>query len=461
MSNTVLASDEIMSDQATSNGILPPAPMQDSDSQDATMTNTAMPAMTGMPMTSENMQAMQSQANAIATMNYTAAVQGLNMANSTGVPLTQPSFTTSNAATSQTTIDPQAYATEALRQQQVQLATAAILNQQLPPPLPVELNPSFTTTMSQLMNNQSLNAAFNQQQQPASVTGALQASYNDVDMTAQDTLIAPLPLQPGSQAPHARTLPTSMDFTSLQTVKEEDALSLTTSPYTSSHLSSISSFPFTTQTGLSGASSSRSRATSLSKATPSGSRSRAPSMSNLATLNANAPDAAELEAMLTNLGSKPSPPQEEDNNEDDDGDHDYEDGHASTGRSGAAGADRKKEPLKHEILAQFERVFGSWLEEVCADLEATDRNGEKLHQPLMAKRMQKLDEERLFRPFKFRIQPFTNSFQDACRDAGMLESDVAPKLVSSMLMLSYGHIDSCVAADKAVSLESAVNISLQ
>ena len=43
-------------------------------------------------------------------------------------------------------------------------------------------------------------------------------------------------------------------------------------------------------------------------------------------------------------------------------------------------------------------------------VEATDAKGELIHQTLMAKKMQRLDESPDFRPFKFRIQAFTNGF---------------------------------------------------
>jgi len=43
-------------------------------------------------------------------------------------------------------------------------------------------------------------------------------------------------------------------------------------------------------------------------------------------------------------------------------------------------------------------------------VDATDSKGEAIHQTLMAKKMQRLDESPDFRPFKFRIQAFTNAF---------------------------------------------------
>lgn len=43
-------------------------------------------------------------------------------------------------------------------------------------------------------------------------------------------------------------------------------------------------------------------------------------------------------------------------------------------------------------------------------MDATDTKGEPIHQTLMAKKMQRLDESPDYRPFKFRIQAFTNAF---------------------------------------------------
>jgi hypothetical protein len=45
-------------------------------------------------------------------------------------------------------------------------------------------------------------------------------------------------------------------------------------------------------------------------------------------------------------------------------------------------------------------------------VEYTDSKGELLHQALMPKKMARLDESPDFRPFKFRIQAFTNAFHE-------------------------------------------------
>lgn len=45
-------------------------------------------------------------------------------------------------------------------------------------------------------------------------------------------------------------------------------------------------------------------------------------------------------------------------------------------------------------------------------VNATDAKGELIHQPLMKKKMDRLDASTDFRPFKFRIQAFTNAFSE-------------------------------------------------
>lgn len=45
-------------------------------------------------------------------------------------------------------------------------------------------------------------------------------------------------------------------------------------------------------------------------------------------------------------------------------------------------------------------------------MDVCDSKGEKIHQVLMPKKMQKLDESTDYRPFKFRIQAFTNAFAE-------------------------------------------------
>lgn len=52
---------------------------------------------------------------------------------------------------------------------------------------------------------------------------------------------------------------------------------------------------------------------------------------------------------------------------------------------------------------------------LCCAVDFHDAKGELLHQTLMPKKMAKLDESPDFRPFKFRIQAFTNAFAEEVR----------------------------------------------
>ncbi|KAF8587404.1 hypothetical protein K439DRAFT_1614339 [Ramaria rubella] len=86
-----------------------------------------------------------------------------------------------------------------------------------------------------------------------------------------------------------------------------------------------------------------------------------------------------------------------------------------------------------EIKADVDRIFFSFLSMICSDLDATDSKGEPIHQPLMAKKMQRLDESPDFRPFKFRIQAFTNGFLEDLAKQGLSEDIIPMKKVRHYL----------------------------
>jgi len=82
-----------------------------------------------------------------------------------------------------------------------------------------------------------------------------------------------------------------------------------------------------------------------------------------------------------------------------------------------------------EFRADVDRIFFEFLNKLCSNcksiefvwrrtrvkrhtVDATCSKGEQIHQTLMAKKMQRLDESPDFRPFKFRILAFTNAFMD-------------------------------------------------
>ncbi|KAI9598093.1 hypothetical protein BDF19DRAFT_433437 [Syncephalis fuscata] len=79
---------------------------------------------------------------------------------------------------------------------------------------------------------------------------------------------------------------------------------------------------------------------------------------------------------------------------------------------GSAGNNDNSE-LDPQLVAQMDRVFYDFLQGLCSDLNATDERGDPIHQTLMAKKMHKMEQSSDFRPFKFRIQAFSNAFMEA------------------------------------------------
>ncbi|KAG9070665.1 hypothetical protein KI688_008204 [Linnemannia hyalina] len=82
-------------------------------------------------------------------------------------------------------------------------------------------------------------------------------------------------------------------------------------------------------------------------------------------------------------------------------------------------------PLEPEVVAKLDDIFFKFLQRICSDLKACDAKGDHIHQPLMAKKMERLEASTEFRPFKFRIQAFTNAFHDSLIQHGLTE-DVLP-----------------------------------
>ncbi|KAF9113650.1 hypothetical protein BGX27_001125 [Mortierella sp. AM989] len=82
-------------------------------------------------------------------------------------------------------------------------------------------------------------------------------------------------------------------------------------------------------------------------------------------------------------------------------------------------------PLEPEVVARLDDIFFKFLQRICSDLNACDSKGDHIHQPLMAKKMERLEMSTDFRPFKFRIQAFTNAFHDDLVQSGLTE-DILP-----------------------------------
>ncbi|GAA94462.1 uncharacterized protein L969DRAFT_55287 [Mixia osmundae IAM 14324] len=90
-------------------------------------------------------------------------------------------------------------------------------------------------------------------------------------------------------------------------------------------------------------------------------------------------------------------------------------------------------PISDELKRKLDAIFEHWLQGICDDLDAKDEKGDNIHQPLMLKKLQKIDESGDYRPFKFRIQAFTSSFSRAVYDAGLSEADCPMKTIKVYL----------------------------
>ncbi|OSD01562.1 hypothetical protein PYCCODRAFT_1445566 [Trametes coccinea BRFM310] len=105
---------------------------------------------------------------------------------------------------------------------------------------------------------------------------------------------------------------------------------------------------------------------------------------------------------------------------------------ANEGASGSGSTGHGNE-VPQEYRAEVERIFFEFLNAICSNLDATDSKGEPIHQTLMAKKMQRLDESPDFRPFKFRIQAFTNAFLEELARQGYPEEKIPMKKIRNFL----------------------------
>ncbi|KAH9951254.1 hypothetical protein B0H21DRAFT_818313 [Amylocystis lapponica] len=104
----------------------------------------------------------------------------------------------------------------------------------------------------------------------------------------------------------------------------------------------------------------------------------------------------------------------------------------SPSADGGSGSGHGNE-VPQEYRAEVERIFFAFLNSICSNLDATDAKGEPIHQTLMAKKMQRLDESPDFRPFKFRIQAFTNAFLEELSGQGYPEEKIPMKKIRNFL----------------------------
>lgn len=127
----------------------------------------------------------------------------------------------------------------------------------------------------------------------------------------------------------------------------------------------------------------------------------------------------------------------DDDDDDDDGSDDETQPRRPKRRRSSAGPDGNEMSLhssiSDDIRAQLDQIFNEFLNKVCSDLDICDSKGEKLHQVLMPKKMARLDESTDFRPFKFRIQAFTNAFHEELQSRGINEDTMSVKKVKVYL----------------------------
>lgn len=84
-------------------------------------------------------------------------------------------------------------------------------------------------------------------------------------------------------------------------------------------------------------------------------------------------------------------------------------------------------------LQDIDQIFIAFLRSLCSNLDATDKNGEPIHQALMPKKMEKFAQSKDFRPFKFRIQAFTHAFVDELANHGYTDDKIQCKKIRQYL----------------------------
>ncbi|KAJ6623504.1 hypothetical protein B0H10DRAFT_2010121 [Mycena sp. CBHHK59/15] len=123
--------------------------------------------------------------------------------------------------------------------------------------------------------------------------------------------------------------------------------------------------------------------------------------------------------------------------EDEDNDVDADDNDTSSPSSGSQTSypdgPHSGSEIPQEFRSEVDRVFLQYLNRICSNLDAADDKGDPIHQQLMPKKMQKLDESTDFRPFKFRIQAFTAAFLEELAEQGYPEEKIPMKKVRNYL----------------------------
>ncbi|KAK7054722.1 hypothetical protein VNI00_003185 [Paramarasmius palmivorus] len=89
--------------------------------------------------------------------------------------------------------------------------------------------------------------------------------------------------------------------------------------------------------------------------------------------------------------------------------------------------------VPQEYRGEVDRIFFEFLNRICSNLDVTDSKGDPIHQTLMPKKMQRLDESPDFRPFKFRILAFTTAFLEELARQGYPEEKIPMKKIRNYL----------------------------
>ncbi|ORX47530.1 hypothetical protein BCR32DRAFT_298636 [Anaeromyces robustus] len=83
--------------------------------------------------------------------------------------------------------------------------------------------------------------------------------------------------------------------------------------------------------------------------------------------------------------------------------------------------------VENELVDRLDEIFFGFLARVCSDLDASDNAGERIHQTMIAKKLNKVTETLDFKQFKFRIRSFTNAFREELQRSGITEDIVSEK----------------------------------
>ncbi|WVR03938.1 hypothetical protein IAU60_000937 [Kwoniella sp. DSM 27419] len=131
--------------------------------------------------------------------------------------------------------------------------------------------------------------------------------------------------------------------------------------------------------------------------------------------------------------SRQGSPDDDDDDSEEEGPRKTKRRRSSAGADGPSADQMNGAAISEDIRRQLDQIFEEFLTHVCSDLEMADSKGEKLHQVLMPKKMQRLDESTDYRPFKFRIQAFTNAFTEELQRRGITEETMSVKKIKMYL----------------------------